>query len=393
MAPILFDLHQGGRYSESFGRYCQSLLETRFDEHRKVAKPKLSLDLRSEAHQIVNMAYYAFTNRGAMIFPGSYLPHAYSRATAQLNWSFKDLSKALDALGPGQPTPEQRHDLLKTFEPLGTPLSTGRLPCLTEPSCFVDSEGVIGFWSFPSVIQRKRQDFMLNAVHALSDGNGLTRMPNDPNRYFDVDGNALRGGTAKLELCNLPDGARRPALCPIFLGPDSAMYIKFLEEMQESFAVLGGILAVTHPWLFDAGLSILSSLEHGKIDISQPENLLDVLSFWSSPFSKFELVTNRETILQRIVTSPTWAYDLVWTGGTLTLGRFECPTLGYRFHNTPGTVFVGHLKLIEHGIALGKSEQVQIFASFHESILKRVPQYYIPKAPTLEMWTGYWLHK
>ncbi|KAG2005827.1 hypothetical protein CC2G_002195 [Coprinopsis cinerea AmutBmut pab1-1] len=267
------------------------------------------------------MVHRAFTNR------------------AQLKGSFEKLSKALDALGDGQPTPEQERGLQEIFEPLGRPLPTGQLPCLTEPSCFVDCDGVIGFWSFPSIIQQKRQDIILNAVHALSIGEGVGRRAGDSNLYFDVDGNALNCGTAKLQICTIPGGAQQPAVCPHFLGSKRGTYIKFLEDMQESFAILGGILAVTHPWLFDAGLAILSQMEHGKLDISKPENLFDVLSFWSSPFTTFEVIVNRETVFQRILTSPTWAYDLVLTGGSLALGRFESPILGYRFINCPGNGF------------------------------------------------------
>ncbi|EAU86498.2 hypothetical protein CC1G_10220 [Coprinopsis cinerea okayama7 len=375
MSPIVFDLHHGGRTTEAFGRHCQYLLRTKFDEKTNIPKTKFPLTLRAEARQIVNMAHSAFGNR------------------AQLKWSFDKLSRKLDELSSGQLTPEQAQELREAFEPLGKRLETGRLPCLTEPVCFVDSDGVIGFWSFPNAIQRKRQDILLNAVQQLSRSSGLDRVDNGPHRFFHHRENALGSGEAELALCTVPDGAKVPTLSQTLLGQKRATYIGFLEEIEESFAVLGGILAVTHPWLFDAALAVLSSMEEGKIDISQPENLHQVLTFWSAPFTKFKVVTNRETVLQRNLNSPPWTYDLVWTGGTLSNGRFECPSLGYRFINDPGTVFVGLLGILEHGIALGKSEQVQFFASFEESILKHVPQHYIPKAPTVDLWRGYWYHK
>jgi Oxygenase domain of the 2OGFeDO superfamily len=131
-----------------------------------------------------------------------------------------------------------------------------------------------------------------------------------------------------------------------------------MELMSESLSIIGAILAVVHPTLFEAGLDALAELHSGPIDVGQPDLLRKVLEIWGSPFTAVSVIVNRETELHRDTSSPVHSYNILYTGGGYSEGRFEVHGLGLRCRYNPGTVIATLAAVFPHGVGPVNGERV-----------------------------------
>ncbi|EAU83989.2 hypothetical protein CC1G_12948 [Coprinopsis cinerea okayama7 len=368
MPPIpSFDLTDGARLTEAFGRYCQNTLRRRFDSKVVPIPTDITPGLRAEGVQIVNV-----------------VEKAWDGMPLVLKWNLSDYFR--DQVNASE---SHRRETQHRYAPLGKRCSTGLLPLITDTQLFVDASGNVGLWYLPGILSRQREENMLRALKAFSDHaqTCLAKLPEDEglNRYQESPSFALASGVTSLSLLKYAPSINRPGASREFLGSSAPPTLQLLQDTMETFVVLGGIIAVTQPWLFDAGLSILEMLHGRRIPVSDPINLRRVIGFWTSPFTTFDLIINRETVPQRNIQSPWWAYDLVWTLGNHN-GRLECPGLGYRFLVQGGTILVGVFGCLEFGIAPSRGEQVNIICSSYEKVLDLSPHHFNPNPPTLSKW-------
>lgn len=87
------------------------------------------------------------------------------------------------------------------------------------------------------------------------------------------------------------------------------------------------------------------------------------LAHWSTPFTGFALISNRETPFHRDTKGGKELYDLVASFGHYRGGRFQVPLFGSKFAYNPGSVFILPGFMFEHGASRVEGDRV-CFASF-----------------------------
>ena len=74
---------------------------------------------------------------------------------------------------------------------------------------------------------------------------------------------------------------------------DDAAGGKWAIEMQESSALIGSILRITHPELYQQEIEALTVLSsEGAKFVDNPDQLLRALKVWTSPFTALSVITN-----------------------------------------------------------------------------------------------------
>lgn len=119
--------------------------------------------------------------------------------------------------------------------------------------------------------------------------------------------------------------------------------------MEDAFTIIGGILSVMYPELFEAGCRALKEMADGADKIHKGQELPEVLRLWGVPFSVISVICNRDTPPHRDTGSAHCWYDLLVPLGQYEKGKVQFPGLGVQMRYDPGTV-VGHLgRVLRHG--------------------------------------------
>lgn len=125
--------------------------------------------------------------------------------------------------------------------------------------------------------------------------------------------------------------------------------MEWLEKCSLPFALVGGILSVVQPELFDSGQEAFRRLAADPNTCDDPQRLKEILATWYAPFSALAVISNRSTPLHRDVGGrPEWL-DLMLALGNYDNGRFAVPAFGYTFKYNPGTLIALSGKIFRHG--------------------------------------------
>ena len=136
--------------------------------------------------------------------------------------------------------------------------------------------------------------------------------------------------------------------------------MEFLENIQGLNGIVGAMLSLIHPEVYDAHVQVLLEMYRLRSCLTDP-NLTDTaLRYWQTPFSAFAVIANRETEFHRDTKGGRMLPDVLSVHGSYCQGRLEVPLLGARFVYNPGTsvVFPGYL--MEHGASKTDGERVCI---------------------------------
>jgi hypothetical protein len=177
-----------------------------------------------------------------------------------------------------------------------------------------------------------------------------------------------------------------PEALPPSVGDPASGALPFVSAMSQSFAILGGGLAATHPRLFDAGLQSLESLFHGRFPSSLSPMTNQLIQHWSSPFSAFDVAVNRETLLHRDLEGMPAAYSSILNIGRYDNGVFDCPSIGARFSFLPGTMMVGMTSVLEYGASPVNGDSIMITSRFDGQLLWRSSDLTPAMPPKLSWW-------
>jgi len=124
----------------------------------------------------------------------------------------------------------------------------------------------------------------------------------------------------------------------------------WLDEIQDLSALIGGILSIVHPTLYQVGLQAFKHLASDTSTVQEHNRYLQILKLWTTPFSGMSVISNRETPIHRDVQSRHSWYDILLTLGDYSNGRIELPSLGVRLQYDPGTVVALAGKVVPHGV-------------------------------------------
>ncbi|TEB34688.1 hypothetical protein FA13DRAFT_1598553, partial [Coprinellus micaceus] len=136
--------------------------------------------------------------------------------------------------------------------------------------------------------------------------------------------------------------------------------IAFLQETHVAAGIVGAMLSIIHPEVYEAHLLVLLEMHRMRNCLADPEFTKAVFEDWQSPFSAFAIIANRETEFHRDNKGRPMLPDVLSMYGSYQRGRLEIPLLGARFVYNPGTnvVFPGYM--MEHGASKTDGERVCI---------------------------------
>ncbi|KAG2007151.1 hypothetical protein CC2G_014867 [Coprinopsis cinerea AmutBmut pab1-1] len=256
-----FDLSAAAQLSFKMARYCQQLMKREIDSSWKgfpslPVADGLDLSLRMEGLQLVRVVDEAHSN------------------PVRLDWKFDDYAPHLVQAQLSGADPRLASLAARFPAPKGEPYRT-------QPHCIIDHAGVIGWWYLPGCISESRQRTIYHSVQRLShmpctpiQTTSQGNWRDHPDRFGSgavVDG--LKAGVATFSVCWFQRGHAGaedfPAPSATLKDPKNHQFIK---DMTESFAVLGAVLAVTQPWLFDAGMEVLENLHTKCISVNNSKS-------------------------------------------------------------------------------------------------------------------------
>jgi hypothetical protein len=124
---------------------------------------------------------------------------------------------------------------------------------------------------------------------------------------------------------------------------------QWMAEIEETCALLGGILAVINPAQYTAGLSCIREIGNRQNEIAKAEHLQELLEVWTSPYNVFSVMNNRNSPLHRDNGGAYSTMDLLTSVGEYRNGRFMVPGVGVEMSNRSGTVIALAGRVVRHG--------------------------------------------
>ena len=124
----------------------------------------------------------------------------------------------------------------------------------------------------------------------------------------------------------------------------------WIEEVVESFALIGVFLMIVHPKLYITGWKVFFEIMCNPAVIKEGDTVIEVLKYWTSPFSGYGLVSNCVTPCHQDNNSQGQWYDFLTTISPYSGGRLVIYNLGLEFVYELGTMVALLGKLLQHGV-------------------------------------------
>jgi len=147
--------------------------------------------------------------------------------------------------------------------------------------------------------------------------------------------------------------------------------VEWLHCCETGIAVLGGILNVMHPALYQAGIDTMQKLAASSNKIKKGHLLKDILKIWASPYGVINIISNQQTPVHRDNGSSYSCMDTLVTVGDYQDGTFEIPGLGIDLRYAPGTIIGISSRILRHG-AKYKRDRACIAFYMKESVMSTV---------------------
>ncbi|EDQ98119.1 uncharacterized protein LACBIDRAFT_336255 [Laccaria bicolor S238N-H82] len=146
------------------------------------------------------------------------------------------------------------------------------------------------------------------------------------------------------------------------LKKNSAGSKRFLRDILEFQALIGGIIFVLHPAQYAIMRGALVRAASPSLQIAPGETIEDwelyqeIIGTWASCFTGLSIISQREAPFHRDGRSPPTMFDVLATFGKVVDPdiRAELPGIGIRFHYNPGTILAVLSKAIRHGVSISK---------------------------------------
>ncbi|KAK7685093.1 hypothetical protein QCA50_011930 [Cerrena zonata] len=261
-----------------------------------------------------------------------------------ISWDFADYCADCkrSALGCGG-NPKKEEDILHQWPPEYHP--TVRV---NRPQVFADPSGRIISWILPSIIPPAYQDTLHEAVqilqpwfdkrfHAPEDG-GSWR---NNSIYFDADNDYISTGLINVSATWYMAGHKGPAhTTPLLQRLEGH---EFLSLAREPFAVMSGILAITHPKQYNMAKQM-------KERLMMSGQCTEALQRWPMVFTAISVITNWESPYHRDLHEGWQWFNFLVSFGPYKYAPLYLANLGVRVDNPPGTICLFGGKAILHGV-------------------------------------------
>jgi len=146
---------------------------------------------------------------------------------------------------------------------------------------------------------------------------------------------------------------------------------KWLEEISDTSALMGGLTALINPEVYRAGMECLEAISLNPEMIAKNDDLLKILSYWTSPYLAISLISNRNSPLHRDNGGGYSTMDLLVTLGKYRQGWFHVPGLGYNLSYNSGTVIGICGRVVRHG-ATAEGERLVLAQYLKANMLREL---------------------
>ena len=149
----------------------------------------------------------------------------------------------------------------------------------------------------------------------------------------------------------------------------------WLQQTKDFTALVGGILSIIQPDLYQLGCQALRNLANNPNLTDSPAELCALRS-WYSPFSALSVISNHIMPLHRDLQGrPEW-FDMLIALGEYDHGRLSLPGLGLVLRYNPGTVAAFSGKILQHG-ATCPGNRACIAYYMRDNVLERLKEPHI----------------
>ncbi|KAJ3537963.1 hypothetical protein NMY22_g5369 [Coprinellus aureogranulatus] len=349
-------LPPGLQHTERCVRYARE----RIGRSRARVPSDIPLSLQVELEKVVDRFYRAWNNQ------------------VKLPYKLEDLLKTLES------APKDKNAVLRSrFSGPFPENGEGFLRLLDKPTAFVDKGNRVIGWFFPNAFTEERSEHVYHSVKTLSNErhSALTASERKRQRnqgswrdeqsvYSEARPYGLKPGAVNMSICWYSRGFGPHNSKPspsASLGPVGGGR-EFVASERDTNALLGVILALAHPRLYDLQMEVLAALHHGKVEVENRERLDILLEHWSSPFTAFALIANRETPFHHDTNGGKMLLDLLATFGRYSKGRLDVPLMGSRFMYNPCTAILLPGYLFEHGACRTDGERICLASFFRPNV-------------------------
>ena len=147
----------------------------------------------------------------------------------------------------------------------------------------------------------------------------------------------------------------------------------WLQEMSQSIALMGALLSIVHPELYEIGQGVLKKLGDSPDIVKDGEEVLEVLWLWTTPFLGYGLISNCITPLHRDNNSQGPWYDCLTTIRNYEKGAWLIlKNIGLELDYPSGTMVFLLGKIIQHGTSDINGDQVCIAQYMRDRVHERM---------------------
>ncbi|KAJ3526410.1 hypothetical protein NMY22_g10176 [Coprinellus aureogranulatus] len=350
-------------------RTCPACPPSRMGRHQGPLPSTLDLEAQADVERLVSSVLAACANPGELSssLRVADITHRSLGGPVQLAFTVEEVHRVASS--------KASHKNAKLRKHFTDPeINDDDLPTVDRATVFIGEEGKIVGWYLPNVFSSRISDRVLNSTQKLSQNANTVLEVNQKSKNWRHEPTTF---THESE-CTVPPGHVAFSPCWFELGHDISNSlpapslslrregggaVEFLADEIDTNALIGALLAIVHPELFEMQVDVMARLKNGEIAVKHDDAMAKVLEYWSSPFTGFALISNRETPFHRDTLGGRLLYDVVATFGRYRGGRFAVPLFGSRFAYGPGTVFVLPGFLFEHGASRVTGDRV-CFANF-----------------------------
>ncbi|PIL25596.1 hypothetical protein GSI_11344 [Ganoderma sinense ZZ0214-1] len=303
---------------------------------------------------------------------------ALARQTVyQVSWDAVDYAN--DVSKAALPNPDAEARLMAKYPPLIPRAEVIRhhddnLPLIVGPAIVTDVKGRILLWSLPNVLSDSRQAKMLRDTQLLEGqmtveepepSAKITKGWRTASTFYSKNGQWISGSTLLY-----PAGYQQGHTGSNFNPTPSAdvrstRTADWMSAFEESGGILDGVLAMTHPELYDAAQDTMETIwcEHGDSRV--------IMGTWPTCFTALQVIINRSTLGHRDCHgAPGW-FDLLVTLGTY--GKkavLELHGLGISLPYNASSIVPLSSKLLVHGVPKVVGERVCYAFYMHSAVLR-----------------------
>ncbi|PIL28433.1 hypothetical protein GSI_08467 [Ganoderma sinense ZZ0214-1] len=294
----------------------------------------------------------------------------------QVSWDAVDYAN--DVSKAALPNPDVEARLMAKYPPL-IPCAEvicrqdDNLPLIVGPAIVTDVKGRILLWSLPQVLSDTRQAKILRDTRLLEGqmtieepepGAKVTKGWRTVSTFYSKNGEWISGSTLLY-----PAGYQQGHVGSNFNPAPSAdvrttRAADWMAAFEENGGILDGILAMTHPKLYEAAQKATETIWREHSDSRA------IMATWPSCFSALQVIINRSTLGHcDCHGAPGW-FDLLVTLGTY--GKkavLELHGLGISLPYNAGTIVPLSSKLLLHGVPKVRGERVCYAFYMHSAIL------------------------